>query len=198
MSNSIVGYKCFDKDLKCRGFSFDVGKTYKHKGKIELCNSGFHFHHEPKDIFTYYEDNILKTRVCEIKAKNYYISTDKAVCGEISILRELSGSEIKMLYDDCGYGDGDGNDNGYGSGDGSGHANGSGSGDGDGYGSGDGSGSGDGYGYGYGYGDGDGDGYGDGYGYSSGDGSGSGYGYGYGDGDGYGSGDGSLKYKDNF
>ena len=34
-------YKGFDKNLKCRDFQYEIGKTYT-EDKAELCNAGFH------------------------------------------------------------------------------------------------------------------------------------------------------------
>jgi hypothetical protein len=50
------GYKGFDKDLKCRGFQYEVGKTYECKGGVVLCENGFHFCKDPKQIYGYYAD----------------------------------------------------------------------------------------------------------------------------------------------
>ena len=48
------GYKVFNNDWTCRDFQYEVGKTYKHDGKISLCGSGFHFCEKAVDCFNYY------------------------------------------------------------------------------------------------------------------------------------------------
>ena len=51
---TIVAYKGFSADWKCRDFQFKVGESYTHKGKISLCNSGFHACEFPLDVWNYY------------------------------------------------------------------------------------------------------------------------------------------------
>ena len=46
-------YKGFNKDMTCRGFQYEEGKTYE-TDKAELCNSGFHACENPLDCFYYY------------------------------------------------------------------------------------------------------------------------------------------------
>ena len=37
------GYKVFNSDWTCRGFQYEVGKTYEEDVKPECCERGFHF-----------------------------------------------------------------------------------------------------------------------------------------------------------
>ena len=59
------GFKGFDKDLKCRGFQYEVGKEYEQKGEIRCCKNGFHFCENPFDALDYY--NPATSRYCKVE-----------------------------------------------------------------------------------------------------------------------------------
>ena len=61
----IHGFKGFDKDLKCRGFQYEIGKDYKQEGKVKCCERGFHFCENPFDVFRYYSPS--DSRYCEVE-----------------------------------------------------------------------------------------------------------------------------------
>ena len=46
-------YKGFNKDLTCRGFQYEIGKTYE-EPEANLCMNGFHACTAPLDVFNYY------------------------------------------------------------------------------------------------------------------------------------------------
>ena len=59
--NQINGYKVFNPDWTCKGFQYEVGKTYEMEEEPVLCNSGFHFCERALDCFNYYSYYICQT-----------------------------------------------------------------------------------------------------------------------------------------
>ena len=56
-------YKGFDKDLKCRGFQYEIGKEYE-ENAADICHKGFHACENPMDVFKYY--NPADSRYCKV------------------------------------------------------------------------------------------------------------------------------------
>ena len=86
----IKSYKGFDKDMKCRGFQYKVGKTYIHNGVVSACNSGFHSCENPFDVLNYYD--ICNSRFAEVTVSgklDRHADDSKIASGSITIAAEL-------------------------------------------------------------------------------------------------------------
>lgn len=94
MSETITGFKGFDKDLKCRDYQYEVGKEFEEKGKIEACSKGFHFCENPFDVLGYYPPSTEKgsSRYCIVKGSGN-IDRDgddsKVACSKLHISAEI-------------------------------------------------------------------------------------------------------------
>jgi hypothetical protein len=87
----IISVKGFDKDLKCRGFQFEFGKTYIHEGTVEACNSGFHaISGHPLEVFSYYAPGTSRYALVRQSGKLSKPSDDsKVASAKITIDAEL-------------------------------------------------------------------------------------------------------------
>ena len=95
----MTGYKAFDENLQCRGFQFEVGKTYetgKQKDELKLCSDTvFHFCRELHKIESVSNYTIPKSRVCEVIAEGDIVTDgDKYGTNRLTILREIPREEL--------------------------------------------------------------------------------------------------------
>ena len=109
MTETIKGFKGFDKDLKCRGYQYELGQDFQEEGKIEACSKGFHFCENPFDVFSYYppsaENGINRYCVVEGGGSIDKDSDDtKIACSKLHIsaeigLKGLVEAGIKFILD---------------------------------------------------------------------------------------------------
>ena len=95
----MIGYKAFNGNLECRGFQFEVGKTYdtyRAKEELELCSDTvFHFCRELHKIENVSDYRISNSRVCEVIAEGDIVTDgDKYGTNKLTILREIPREEL--------------------------------------------------------------------------------------------------------
>ena len=102
----ITSIKGFDKDLKCRGFQFEIGKTYEQDGDIVACKNGFHaIEGHPLEVFGYYAPGI--SRYAEVKQSGQIarhhgdskIASAKITIGVELHLHDLIQRAVKWVFD---------------------------------------------------------------------------------------------------
>ena len=93
--NVITSYKGFDKNMKCRGFQYEVGKEYEMDGEIKCCNRGFHACKSPMEVWDYYD--MLDSRYAEVEQSGKIDAGENStkVCSSrIKIKAELKLADI--------------------------------------------------------------------------------------------------------
>ena len=99
--------KGFDEDLRCRGYQFEIGKTYEIKlpddyelTKEDLCSDKvFHYCDSLRKVHDYYsvepEEN---NRFCEVEVLGREVTDgDKYGSNKIKVIREIVGEELDIL-----------------------------------------------------------------------------------------------------
>lgn len=96
----VEGFKGTNKDMICRDTQYEINKKYTYEGKIELCESGYHFCKRLKNVFGYYSiDNgnrFFKVK-CLVSKKEWESVNDKFTAKEITFTEELGYKELESF-----------------------------------------------------------------------------------------------------
>ena len=94
-NKEIIAYKGFNQDWTCRGYQYEVGKTYVHKGDVKACESGFHACEYPLDVLSYYSPAVSKFAVVKMSGETSKDSDDtKIASAKITIETEINLPEM--------------------------------------------------------------------------------------------------------
>jgi len=94
-NETVVAYKGFNRDLTCRGFQYEIGKTYEHDDEVKACESGFHACEHPLDVFRYYAPATSRFAEVTLSGELSRDSEDsKIAASSITIVAELQLHEL--------------------------------------------------------------------------------------------------------
>ena len=117
----MIGYKATDMNGCCRGFEFEVGKTYTKdtsKEELKCCTDKvFHFCRELFAIEKESNYRLSESRLFEVIAGDYVRSGDMYGTNSLTILREIKEDEKLELINSDNYNSGNRNSGNWNSGD---------------------------------------------------------------------------------
>ena len=97
----IISYKGFDKDLKCRGFQYEVGKEYElpEGENVEVCERGFHACESPLEVLDYYflDGDANLSRFCIVEQSgdtSKESGSTKVASSKMKIKAEISFADL--------------------------------------------------------------------------------------------------------
>ena len=92
----VIAYKGMNSDMTCKGFQYEIGKTYK-TDKAELCECGFHACLNPLDVLDYYP-KYLSSRYFKVKLSGEITKCSmwdtNVAATEITILEEIPSNKF--------------------------------------------------------------------------------------------------------
>ena len=106
-NETVISYKGFNSDWICRGFQYAVGETFEHKGKVAVCDSGFHACEYPLHVLCYYRPGISRFAVVEQSGSlSRHAEGSKVASSQIRIKAEIDiaglvKAAIKYTMDRC-------------------------------------------------------------------------------------------------
>lgn len=99
----IIGFKGFDKNLKCRDFQYEVGRDYlMPSDSVKICSSGFHFSEKLIQTMNFYGKH-SNNRYCLVKGFipddkiNNWRQSDKVVTHNLKIIKELTKEDVELI-----------------------------------------------------------------------------------------------------
>ena len=97
-----MNIKGMDKNMRCRGFQFEIGKEYKIENngeELELCSDTvFHYCKSLQQVHKHYSCNDKTNRYFEIEVLGEEITDgEKYGSNHIRIVREITGEELNNL-----------------------------------------------------------------------------------------------------
>ena len=93
----LKGFKVFNPDWTCRGFKYEVGKTYEENVIPSICAKGFHFCKNARDCFNYYSFS-SNNKVAEVIAHGEIDEGDDKCCtNKLEIVREIPWHELLTI-----------------------------------------------------------------------------------------------------
>ena len=98
-SKEVIAYKGMEFDMTCKGFQYEIGKTYK-TDKAEICECGFHACLNPRDVLEYYTQT-EGSRYFKVKLSGEITKCDeidtKVAATEITILEDINIKELRNI-----------------------------------------------------------------------------------------------------
>jgi hypothetical protein len=88
----VIGYKGFDKNLRCGGFQYEIGGEYQHDGEVVVCEQGFHFCEKPLDVLNYYAPGTSRFAKVEGSGDTDRMPYEdsKVACSHLKVVAELT------------------------------------------------------------------------------------------------------------
>jgi hypothetical protein len=108
MKTKPIGFKAFEKGMKCKGVQYAENFEFTHKGNIKICEKGIHYCENPLDTLNYY--NLCDSEFAEIlehgdkvdkKDDDSKVCTNRIKIGAKLDLKAFIKASFDFLWEKC-------------------------------------------------------------------------------------------------